>query len=404
MKKPDAPFAPQAGDNKGMDPVQEALLRKVQSLESHNQELQARLAEAEEALRAISTGEVDALVVYGDEGERIYTLHGADYAYRVMVESIHEGAANIAVDGTILYCNKCLSDMLEAPLERVLGSTFISYLAPDQHESFAALVRKGLEQNGRAEFNLAGYQGSPTPALISASAAEVDGRRGVCLVVTDLTEQKQAMARERELQSRLMEQREEERVRIARNLHDGPLQELIGLSYMIQGLKGDSDLAAVRGRIVALAGELRGVCNELRPPSTMRFGLAKAILYHSQEIQFQYPGLTIRTELPPEGVVVSKELSNALFRIFQECMNNVIRHSGATTVEVRLLVDPVSALLEVQDNGGGFHSPQDWVELARRGHLGLVGMRERAESLGGKLRILSAPGRGTTIQVEAPVG
>ena len=250
---------------------------------------------------------------------------------------------------------------------------------------------------------------SSTPVLITASAAEVDGRRGVCLVITDLTDQKQAMARERELQVRLMEQREEKRVRIARNLHDGPLQDIIGLSFTIEEMmwsdqpKLDTQgLHTIRESLLKLTGELRSVCNELRPPTTIRFGLAKAIQYHCEEIKAKIPHLTIHLELVEDGQSIPKTISTSLFRIYQECMNNVIRHAQASVVQVRLLLDQNSVSLEVQDNGIGFHLPQDWLELARQGHLGLVGMRERAEAEGGEIRIRSGNPSGTTIQVKVP--
>lgn len=387
----------------------EDLLQKIAALEAQNQQLHTRLDEAEEALRAISAGEVDALVVYVDQEERIYTLQGAEHAYRVMVESIHEGAANIKADGAILYCNKRLAEMLEMPLEAVLGSSFHNFLMPADKEAFKVLVNNGLESFGKAEFNLACYRSPAIPVLITASAAEVDGRRGLCLVVTDLTEQKQAMARERELQVRLMEQREEERVRIARNLHDGPLQDVLSLSYTLQAMlpttqeqAGGNDLNTVRENILKIAGELRSVCNELRPPSTIRFGLSKAIQYQSEDLQAKYPDITIRLELAGDGQLLPNDVRTALFRIYQECMNNVIRHANATLVTVRLLFDNHSLLMEVQDNGKGFRLPDDWIELAREGHLGLVGMRERAEALGGKFRVISGSCDGTTVQVEVP--
>lgn len=384
-------------------------IRKIEELEAQNQELKARLEEAEEALRAISTGEVDALVVYDNLGERIYTLQGADYAYRVMVESIHEGAANIKADGTILYGNKRLAEMLEMPLETVLGSSFLRYLSSKEQQSFSALIDKGLQSFSRAEFDLVGKRSNPMPVLITASATEVDGRRGVCLVVTDLTEQKLAMAREQELQVHLMEQREAERVRIARNLHDGPLQDVLALSYTIHSLipqlgeaEQSSPIREIYENVVHLAGELRNVCNDLRPPNMLRFGLSKAIHYQTDELSSRHPNLTFQLDLTDDGHKIPKPVATTLFRIFQESMNNVIRHSQASIVTIRLMLNKESVLMEIQDNGIGFKLPGDWIELARHGHLGLVGMKERIDAADGKIQVNSAKGKGTTVQVEIP--
>jgi PAS domain S-box-containing protein len=392
-----------------MAKIEDDLIQQIAALQALNQTLQARLEEAEEALLAIGSGQVDALVVYGDQEERIYSLQGTDYAYRMMVESIHEGAANITESGVILYANKRMAEMLHRPLEGVLGSSIYPLLLPGEKEAFAALVSKGLDSFASAEFTLKSANERSVPVLITASAAEVDGRRGVCLVVTDLTEQKASLARERELQLRLAAQREEERVRIARNLHDGPLQDVIGLSFKLQEMILDNqetvrlaELSAVRESITKLAEELRGVCNELRPSSSIRFGLAKAIQFHSQEIQTRHPALILNLELAQDEPAVPNDVRTALFQIYQECMNNILRHAKASQVNIRLFFDPISVLLEVQDNGIGFLPPEEWIELARQGHLGLVGMRERAEVIGGSLRVISDHGQGTTIQVEVP--
>src|SRR5262249_29153907 len=85
-------------------------------------ELRLQLQEAEETLRAIRAGEVDALVITGREGEKVFTLKGADHPYRIIVEEMNEGAVTLSPDGTVLYCNWRFADLLKLPLERVIGS------------------------------------------------------------------------------------------------------------------------------------------------------------------------------------------------------------------------------------------------------------------------------------------
>ena len=87
-------------------------------------ELRARLADAEETLRAIRSGEVDSVMVAGKEGSQVFTLDGAEHAYRVLIESMNEGALTLTADGTILYANQCFARMIKRPLEQVLGSSF----------------------------------------------------------------------------------------------------------------------------------------------------------------------------------------------------------------------------------------------------------------------------------------
>jgi signal transduction histidine kinase len=93
-----------------------------------------------------------------------------------------------------------------------------------------------------------------------------------------------------------------------------------------------------------------------------------------------------------------------LFRVYQEALHNVLRHSQANAVTVRFRLGAKRALLEIQDNGVGFDLPSHWIKLARQGHLGLIGAMERAQDIGGRLRIKTAPGQGTAIQVVVPIG
>src|SRR5215211_2839375 len=93
------------------------------------EELRARAEEAEETLRAIRSGEVDALVVSGPGGEQIFTLQGADHPYRLLIEEMNEGAVTTSVDGAILYCNRRFADIVSTPLQNVIGSSIFAYLA-----------------------------------------------------------------------------------------------------------------------------------------------------------------------------------------------------------------------------------------------------------------------------------
>lgn len=174
--------------------------RSNEELLRENEELRTRLEEAEDALRAIRSGEVDALVIYGEEGERVFTLQGADHPYRVMVESIHEGAATLQADATILYCNQRMADFLSIPLQHLLGDSLLDYISHNDREAFQTLIQNGLTESRRAEFAMQCGDGTSKPALISVSPVEIDRARGVCLVATDLTEQKrseQILAEER---------------------------------------------------------------------------------------------------------------------------------------------------------------------------------------------------------------
>jgi len=153
-------------------------------------ELRLRLEEAEDTLSAIRHGEVDALVVSGPEGDRVFTLKGADHSYRILVETINEGAATLSQDGKILYANRRLADLVQTPLERVIGSRIDAYVAAQDKEWLEALLQLRQEDN-RGEVRLRAANGREVPTFISVSPLPLDDAPDkLCLVVTDLTEQK----------------------------------------------------------------------------------------------------------------------------------------------------------------------------------------------------------------------
>ncbi len=154
------------------------------------EELRMRLEVAEETLHAIGSGEVDAFVVSGDEESRIFTLKGAEHPYRVLVETMNEGAATLTADGTILYCNNGLAKMLEMPLECLIGTPLAPHIAPPDRLYFAARLHKLDVNSDRDEISLITCRGKVVPVLISFCAFEVSGGPGLGILITDLTQQK----------------------------------------------------------------------------------------------------------------------------------------------------------------------------------------------------------------------
>lgn len=165
-------------------------------LPAENLELRARLVEAEDTLNAIRCGEVDALVVSGADGPQIFTLQGADYPFRVLIESMSEGALILTEDGVIFYANLRLAEMLKAPLEQLIGTPLTPWLAPaDRARLHARLGASDPPWRQRIELALTDRDGALIPCLVSLSRlplAELPHQ--FCLVATDLTEQKQTEA------------------------------------------------------------------------------------------------------------------------------------------------------------------------------------------------------------------
>jgi PAS domain S-box-containing protein len=153
-----------------------------------NAELTARLEEAEETLRAIRAGEVDALVM----GEEVYTLRGAETPYRVLIEQMYEGAGTLLEDGTVLYANRRLGELLQIPLESLVGTSLRRFLAPPELPGFDNLLAEAKQRSGKGEFTFQRQDGSALPVLLSVSVASERDARPICVVATDLTERKRA--------------------------------------------------------------------------------------------------------------------------------------------------------------------------------------------------------------------
>ena len=168
----------------------EDLLERVRNL-------QERLDETEETLRAIRNGEVDAIVVSGPDRDRVYTLKGADEAYRILVQNMAEGALTLTLDGLILFSNEQFACMLGIPLERVIGSSIHDFVVAEDASMLSALLAGSAA--AKAEVRLKG-SARPVPSQVSANTLLLDGAECVCLIVTDLSEQKrnrEIMAAER---------------------------------------------------------------------------------------------------------------------------------------------------------------------------------------------------------------
>ncbi len=170
------------------DPARGELLQEMQDLKE-------RLREAEETLQAIRSGEVDALVVSGQGGESVFTLKGANYAYRIFVESINEGAATVAADGTVLYCNGRFAEIMQQTPEAVRGARIFRFLDPEARDRIETLVKQGLQGSARGEVDLCKTDGSLLlPVQVSCRGMDMEDVPAVCLLLTDLTERKRSEA------------------------------------------------------------------------------------------------------------------------------------------------------------------------------------------------------------------
>jgi PAS domain S-box-containing protein len=336
-------------------------------------------------------------------------------------EALLKSLFDSAPDATILVSREGLIEDVNAQVETMFGypkvaliGKRVDLLLPHRLRRRHTGLRRAFFLDPRTRQMGAGLElfgmrqdGSEFPVDIMLSPVTIDNELLVISAVRDISERKLLETELAEVQRRLLESGEAERVHLAQELHDGPIQDLYAISYQLEiasgGEEPDSDMKFASETLQRVIAQLRSICGELRPPALAPFGLEKAILAHLDQMREQYPQLLIEHELMSDGQNLPESIRLALFRIYQHAFSNVIRHSGASRLQVNFRFDDQHAILEIIDDGCGFELPVRWVELARKGHLGLVGTVERAEAIGGRVDIISSPGHGTHFRVKVPV-
>jgi PAS domain S-box-containing protein len=223
--------------------------KKIKSKEESPQveKLQAQLTVAEETLRAIRSGEVDALVVSTPQGDQVFTLEGAEQPYRILIEQMGEGAAMLAADDSILYCNSSFASILKTPLETLIGTGIVHYIAPADERVFRELLRQGRHKSSKGEITLLAGDGTFVPAQLSFNTLQKDDAKFVYLVATDLTEQKR-------IQNELRRARDELEIRVEERTAERVKSEQLWATTL--GSIGDAVISTdIDGRITFMNAE-----------------------------------------------------------------------------------------------------------------------------------------------------
>lgn len=227
---------------------------------------------------------------------------------------------------------------------------------------------------------------------------------------SEMSERERAEAAREALRRELLNAQEEERRRIARELHDQMGQNLTALNLGLKSLRDSDPSATNLSRVRPLqelaaqtARDLHRVALELRPAALDDLGLVKAVrtLVETWADRCRIEADLATEAYDPAGV--SSEIETTLYRIIQEALNNVAKHSGASRISLvlRRTADQAQAIIE--DNGRGFEATRALERLDGRGHLGLVGIQERLAGMNGSLHLESAPGQGATLIVRVPI-
>ena len=375
-------------------------------------ELRARLADAEETLRAIRTGEVDTVVVAGKQGPQVFTLKGAEHPYRILIESMNEGALTLTADAVILYANQCFARMVERPLEQVMGSSFRRFLSVADRAALRPLLQRTAKSGSKIQVRLHAGDGSQMPVQISLRPTARQGvdRAAIGMVVTDLTEARRTEELLRALTHRVVQVQEAERGRVARELHDGITQLLCGILFHSQALvnslsarDGPAKGAAMKLRTMAgqTAEEVERISHNLRPSVLDQLGLVAALRATSKEFA-ERTGVLVKLACVELTARLPTDTELTLYRILQEALRNVEKHARARHVTVSLRQRTFVQLV-IKDDGIGFDPEHHPARRKRKGGLGLLSMRERASYVSGAFKIKSARGAGTAIEVRIPL-
>jgi len=377
-------------------------------------ELLARLKTAEETLRAIQSGEVDALMVSGRRGEQVVSLKGGEPAYRMLVEAMSEGAATLSRNGAVLYCNRRFAELVRRPAGKVIGIAVQLLVAETERGRFETLLAEAQKAVAKGEFNLRCKDGSLVPVYLSLNRFRGYNGQALGMVITDLSEQKlkqaaetkQAEAMHRLLLEHELSAQEEERRRIARELHDEAGQLLTSLLVGLRTLEDarkQADVKAQGRRLREIAAqaidEVGRLARGLHPTVLDDHGLGVALSRYVIEYTKTH---NIAVELKLNELdfsTLTSPIQIGLYRILQEALTNVARHSGAKAVSIRFARSTTALEVAVIDDGCGFDAKAVAVSSHR---LGIQSMRERTAMLGGTFSF--APQRkGTKILVHVPL-
>ena len=382
-------------------------------------ELRSRLAEAEETLRAIRTGEVDAVVTAGKNGLQVFTLEGAEHAYRVLIESMNEGALTLTPDTTILYANQCFARMVKCPLEQVTGSSLRRFLSAADRATLRPLVKRAAKAGSKLQVHLHAGDGSQLPVQISLRSLAREGanRATIGLVVTDMTAARRTEELLRTLTQRVVQAQEAERRHVALELHDHITQLVCATLVRSQTLANQLSAheAALKQEAITLremlgqtAEEVERISRGLRPSVLEELGLAVVLRATTKEFA-ERTGVSVKLTCVPLPARLPADTELTLYRILQEALKNVEQQARARHVTVKLTKPDAVVQLVIHDDGIGFDPEQQSTRRKGKGGFGLLSMRERAIYSGGALKVKSVrraglAKAGTAIEVRIPLG
>jgi len=316
-------------------------------------------------------------------------------------------------DGMVLDANEAFTKLLNRPREEILGQTTVS-LGVMELAGRASVIER-LRAEGvvnDVELELHPRDSAPRTGLLSVVRIELGGQECILGTYRDVTEAKRAEEQLRasrtalrSLATRQQDIREDERSRIAREIHDSLGQALTALKLQLVAAQdvAATETPALSARLAEtalmvddLVKSVRRIATELRPPILDQLGLPAAVEWLAQDFA-RRTGIRCQTSIHPTDGAITNELATALFRIVQEALTNALRHAGARRVDIELGVKSGCVMVEINDDGTGITEAG-----MGPGSLGILGMRERAAALGGVLEVAPRSNGGTRVAAWFP--
>ena len=374
-------------------------------------ELKSRLEETEETLRAIRQYMVDAFVITRSSGTQVVTLSDGDFPYRMMVESMNEGAVTVIPDGTIFYCNRRFGEIVQMEPEKLIGIRFQDLMRSEEQSAFEALFAQS-EHGARGEFCIQPPNGNCVPVQLSIYRLTAEDPGGISIIATDITERIQAEEKIRALASQLTIAEHQERQRISQVLHDDLQQRLFAIKTQLTFLTNDSeqnrlspamyeDLRQIQRWLSDAIGITRTLSIDLSPIVLQGEGLYEAILWLSAQMKDQH-GLQVQLEAKDHLNSLDNQMRLLLFQTVRELLFNIVKHSGTSQANIALERDDQRAYVSVSDAGNGFDAGAVMSDT-KTAH-GLLVIQDRLGLMGCHMEIISEPGNGTRIMIDAPLG
>jgi two-component system sensor histidine kinase DegS len=342
-------------------------------------------------------------------------LTESEKRYRDLFECAAEAILIIDPEGNVIEANRAAIALFGYTSPELVGMNVTKLLGSYSLDSARARLNLWDKDNSMSdlyECRAIRKDGSEAIVQTAVRAIVVAGKSmGFHFIARDVTEEKRMRDNMQFYINEVTLSQENERKRIARELHDDTIQELMylareldELTAMASGLSEEEILRVKKlwNLTNAITEGLRRLSRDLRPPTIDRLGLLSALKWIARRTK-EYTGIDVSVSTRGEQHRIALDSELLLFRIVQEAINNTWRHAQATSVQIVVEFEEDVIRITVSDNGQGFIVPDTMGSLTESGKLGLAGMEERAKLMGGTVAIKSAPGKGTSVIVEVPV-